>query len=123
MIPHFSITECFRSVHLLQGFSSISNIKHLMHMYSMSSITTTLFAQMAGDGNCCFYSVALAIISTADRLRAHTSAFFWTHNLDPEQGVSDLAHRIRHEVVNEWQSNPQDYEGFVGYGNCGGRKI
>ena len=59
---------------------------------------------------------ALAIISNADQLRAHTSDFFPTHNLDPEQGVSALAHRLRHVVVNEWQSNPQDYEGFVGCG-------
>ena len=68
---------------------------------------------MAGDGNCCFYSVAL---TNADRIRAHTPDFFQTHNLYPEQGVSGLAHRLRHVVVNEWQANPQDYEGFVGYG-------
>lgn len=40
--------------------------------------------------------------------------FFQTHSLDPKQGVSDLAHQLRHVVVNEWQSNPQDYDGFVG---------
>ena len=67
--------------------------------------------QVSGDGNCC---LSLAIISNSKRIRAHTSDFFQTHNLNPERGVNDLAHRLRQVAVNEWQSNPQDYEGFVG---------
>ena len=97
--------------------------QHVQHHDNIVCTCGMQRQQMAGDGNCCFYSVALAITSNADRLRVHTSDFFRSHNLDPEQGVSDLAHRLRHVVVNERQSNPQDYEGFVRYGNCGGRKI
>ena len=72
--------------------------------------------EVAGDGNCCFYSLSLAIISNFEHIRAHTSDFFETHNLNPERGVSYLAQQLRHVAVSEWQSNPQDYEGFV---ECG----
>ena len=72
--------------------------------------------QVPGDGNCCFHSLSLAIISNSDEIRAYKSDFFQIHNLNPDRGASDLAQQLRQVAVKEWQSNPQDYEGFLGCG-------
>lgn len=69
--------------------------------------------RMEGDGNCCFYSVAFAILSNANQIGAHTSDFFDTHKLDLHRNLIEFAHQLRNLAVEEWKSNPQDYEGFV----------
>ena len=66
--------------------------------------------KMAGDGNCCFYSVAFSLITNAIQIKEHNSDLFETINIDPEGSLNDVAKHLRQLAVKEWQSNSQDYE-------------
>jgi hypothetical protein len=71
--------------------------------------------QIIGDGNCCFRAVAHSLMVN------HTSLSNNIPTLFNSIGVSDIktiperefAMKLRELAVSEWQTNSQDYEGFL----------
>ena len=71
--------------------------------------------QIIGDGNCCFRAVASSLIANHKSILDQLPAFFTSIGIADVDNLSQtqFAMKQREITVNEWQSNPQEYEAFL----------
>ena len=59
--------------------------------------------RMAGDGNCCFYSVAFSLITNTHSITKIVGSFFESLPIDTSCSVEEVARQLRHLAVEEWK--------------------
>ena len=69
-----------------------------------------------GEGNCCFSSVAFALITNHDVLMQHNSSFFTSKKLVTTD-VDVLSKTLRELAVKEWRENEDEYQGCLVHSN------
>ena len=67
-----------------------------------------------GDGNCCFSAVAYGLFRHFTMICQQCPHFFSSIGLRIDgNDVKTVSEHLRQLTIQEWRSNPQDYEGFV----------
>lgn len=94
----------------VDDFESHNNrLTSVVHGWGFEIITSE------GDGNCFFYSAALALQNIVSQKDYSTTRTFLSENMgiNHDMSISDVAQRLRTLMVTEWTTNPERYQPFL----------
>lgn len=94
----------------VDDFESHNNrLTSIVHGWGFEIITSE------GDGNCFFYSAALALQNIVSQKDHSTTRTFLSENMgiNHDMSISDVAQRLRTLMVTEWTTNPERYQPFL----------
>ena len=69
--------------------------------------------KIAGDGNCCFSSIAFSLLQNFHQMNDQSKTFWHQKGIEASKGIHDLAITLRHLAVKEWSENSHRYQPFL----------
>ena len=69
--------------------------------------------KIAGDGNCCFSSIAFSLLQNFHQMNDQSKTFWHQKGIEASKAIHDLAITLRHLAVKEWSENSHRYQPFL----------